>query len=72
MAAKRPSSAPATAPDLAPDPAVGAYVVTRLPGAPPCRAGRPWAPGETRADDLSPAQLAALAADPGYRVAIVP
>ena len=43
------------------------HVVTRLPGAPPRRAGRVWPPGETVAE-LSEAKVAALVADPGYRV----
>lgn len=47
------------------------YTVTRLPGAPARRAGRAWALGETLALRLSPDQVAALAADPGYTIAPV-
>jgi hypothetical protein len=44
------------------------YRVTRLPGAPARRAGRLWPEGESQAVDLTPAQLADIAADPLYRL----
>ena len=40
--------------------------VTRLPGAPPRRAGMAWAIGTVEAD-LTHAQIASLRSDPGYR-----
>jgi hypothetical protein len=46
---------------------MAAYLVTRMPGAPPRRAGREWAMGETRAE-LDAAQVAALDDDPRYGV----
>lgn len=47
------------------------YQVTRRPGAPPRRAGRLW-PVETPVKaDLSSAQVARIAADPGYLIAPV-
>jgi len=50
--------------------ATTAYLVTRSAGAPPRRAGRVWPVGETRAD-LSDAEVAAIAADPGYALSVV-
>jgi hypothetical protein len=47
-----------------------AYTVTRGPSAPPRRAGRAWPVGETVAE-LTGAQVAAIAADPGYAIAPV-
>ncbi|WP_295582273.1 hypothetical protein [uncultured Lamprocystis sp.] len=47
------------------------YQVTRLPGAPPRRAGRVW-PVETPVNaDLTAVQVALIAADPGYLLAPV-
>jgi len=46
------------------------HLVTRTPGAPPRRAGRVWAAGETRCT-LTAAEAAAVAADPGYRLALI-
>jgi hypothetical protein len=57
-----------TAPDHAePGPALVFCLVTRLPGAPPRRAGRVWAEGETHAT-LTEAEIALVAADPRYRI----
>ncbi|WP_157818049.1 hypothetical protein [Candidatus Thiodictyon syntrophicum] len=43
------------------------YLVTRLPGAPPVRAGRTWPLGASEAY-LTPAQAWTIAQDPGYRI----
>jgi hypothetical protein len=47
-----------------------AYLVTRLPGAPPRRAGRVWPVGVS-AVDLCAAEVAVIAADPGYLIVAV-
>jgi len=47
------------------------HLVTRLPGAPPRRAGLVWPLGETIAEGLTQAQAAAIAADPGYRLDVL-
>lgn len=49
-----------------------ACVVTRLPGAPPRRAGRVWAVGETIAEGLTAEQMQQIAADPRYRIDALP
>ena len=43
------------------------YLVSRRPGAPPRRGGRAWPIGQTRAE-LSPEQVATIAADPRYQI----
>jgi hypothetical protein len=47
------------------------HLVTRLPGAPPRRAGLVWPLGETIAEGLTEAQAAAIALDPGYLLAVL-
>jgi len=44
------------------------HLVTRMPGAPPRRAGREWPAGEPVDCTPSAADLAALESDPGYVV----
>ena len=66
MAAKSKTPTPAPA-------AAASLTVLRLPGAPPVRAGRAWPAGQrvrVAEGDLSPAQVLALLADPGYAVSI--
>lgn len=44
------------------------YWVTRLPDAPPRRAGREWPVGRTLITDPTERELSELRSDPGYRV----
>lgn len=45
--------------------------VTRLPGAPPRRAGRTWPEGQSASADLTPAEIASIQADPRYRLEVL-